>query len=71
MPGITERALLEGHTLQTLGEGPLLAFPGGRAPEGLLRALEALFLAAMGQYWSRRRRSPPAYRAAISTMTWT
>ena len=43
IPGATEGALLEGHTLQPMGEGPLLAFPAGRAPEGLLRALEALF----------------------------
>ena len=27
-----------------MGEGPLLAFPAGRTPDGLLRALEALFL---------------------------
>ena len=41
--GTTERAPLEGHTLQPICEGPLLAFLAGRAPQGLLRALEALF----------------------------
>ena len=41
--GTTECMLLEGHTLQPLGEGPLLAFLVGRSPEGLLRAVAALF----------------------------
>ena len=38
VPGATERVLLEGYTLQPMGEGPLLAFPARWAP-----ALEALF----------------------------
>ena len=37
VPGTTRRVLLEGHTLQPMGEGPHLAFPEGRA-------LAALFL---------------------------
>ena len=45
MPGTTERALLEGYTLQPLGEGPLLAFPAGCAPKGLVWGLAALFSA--------------------------
>ena len=35
-----------GHTLQSLGERPLMAFPAGLVPEGLLRAPTALFPAA-------------------------
>ena len=43
VPGTTERALLDGHPLQPLGESPLLAFPTGHVQEGLLWALAALF----------------------------
>ena len=42
----TSLPLLEGHTFQPMGEGPLLTFltfPKGRALEGLPRALAALF----------------------------
>ena len=45
MLGTIERALLKGHTLQPMGGGPPPAFPEGHAPEGLIRALAALFLA--------------------------
>ena len=41
--GTTRRTLLKGRTLQPLREGPLLAFLGGRAPEGLSQVLAALF----------------------------
>ena len=39
----TSRALFVGFTIQPLGDGPLLAFPAGAAPPGLLAALNALF----------------------------
>ena len=35
----TSRAVLPGCTIQPLGEGPLLAFPAGAAPPGLLEAM--------------------------------
>ena len=34
VPQTTERMLLEGHTLQTLGEGPLLAYGRRSSPDG-------------------------------------
>ena len=40
------QALLEGHALQSPGEGSLLACPTRRAPEGLRRAVEALLPAS-------------------------
>ena len=43
MPVATDRALLKDNTLQPMVNSPLLAFPEGRAPEGLLWALEAPF----------------------------
>ena len=43
VPGVTKHALFEGHTLKPMDGGPLLANPAGRVPEGLLRALKALF----------------------------
>ena len=42
-PPTTIRALFPGFTLQSLGDQPLLAFPAGAAPPGLLRAQQALF----------------------------
>ena len=42
-PPATSRALFPGCTIQPLGEGPLLAFPAGAAPPGLLEALGAFF----------------------------
>ena len=42
-PPATGRALFPGFTLQPLGDGPLLAFPAGAAPPGLLAALRAFF----------------------------
>ena len=42
-PPATSRALFPGFTLQPLGDGPLLAFPAGAAPPGLLAALQAFF----------------------------
>ena len=42
-PPATSRALFPGFTLQPLGHGPLLAFPAGAAPPGLLAALWAFF----------------------------
>ena len=37
------RALFPCFTIQPLGDGPLLAFPAGAAPPGLLAALDAFF----------------------------
>ena len=42
-PPATSRALFPGFTLRPLGDGPLLAFPAGAAPPGLLAALQAFF----------------------------
>ena len=42
-PPTSSRALFPGSTIQPLGEGPLLAFPAGAAPPGLLEALGAFF----------------------------
>ena len=42
-PPATSWALFPGFTLQPLGDGPLLAFPAGAAPPGLLAALRAFF----------------------------
>ena len=39
----TSRALFPGYTLQSLGDGPQLAFPAGAAPPGVLAALGAFF----------------------------
>ena len=43
-PLATSRALFPGFTIQPLEDGPLLAFPAGAAPPGLLAALQAFFL---------------------------
>ena len=40
---VTSRALFPGCTLHLLGDGPLLAFPAGAAPPGLLAALGGFF----------------------------
>ena len=40
-PHATNPAQIPGYTLQPLGDGPLLAFPAGAAPPGLLAALRA------------------------------
>ena len=40
-PPTTSRALFPGSTLQPLNDGPLLVFPAGTAPPGLLAALGA------------------------------
>ena len=42
-PPATSRELFPGCTHQPLGDGPLLAFPAGAAPPGLLAALGAFF----------------------------
>ena len=42
-PPATSRALFPGFTIRPLGDGPLLAFPVGAAPPGLLAALQAFF----------------------------
>ena len=42
-PPATSRTLFLGYTIQPLGEGPLLAFPAGAAPPGLLAALGVFF----------------------------
>ena len=42
-PPATSQALFPGFTIQPLGDGPLLTFPAGAAPPGLLAALNAFF----------------------------
>ena len=42
-PLATTRALFPGCTIHPLGEGPLLAFPAGAAPPGLLTSLGGFF----------------------------
>ena len=43
VPGSLECALYEGHEVKPRGKGLLTVHMADRAPEGLLRALEALF----------------------------
>ena len=65
----TKWGLLKGHTLQPMGEGPLLAFPRGRRQKACWGPLKHCWR-VIGR-WASHRRSPMACWTVPWTWTWT